>query len=463
MIMELNNIKSISSNNMLLSCEQQIVYNKYIEGKNVFITGPGGSGKSEIIRKIYENALSKNKKIQVTALTGCAAVLLGCKAKTIHSWSGIGLGNGSIYSNICKITNSFYKKKIWKEIDILIIDEISMMSLKLFDMLNEIGKTIRKNSKPFGGIQVIFSGDFYQLPPVGDDDDVDTSRFCFESEEWNNVFQCVCQVQLVKIFRQNDDVYASILNQIRQGKIKRKSCDLLMQYVGRKIDEDIIVKPTKLFPTRSKVDFINNTEMQKIEGSFKEYKIKQNIDLPLLEGEVKQNISTQDRDRELNFIQNNLMCENILRLKIGAQVMCIVNMETPCGRSLCNGSQGIVMKFNEVNGLPIVKFNNGVEITMSYYVWRSENIPGIGISQIPLILSWALTIHKSQGSSLDTAEIDVGSGIFEAGQTYVALSRVKSLNGLYLSSFDINKITINKKVKLFYEKLDITITEKEKK
>jgi ATP-dependent DNA helicase PIF1 len=146
------------------------------------------------------------------------------------------------------------------------------------------------------------------------------------------------------------------------------------------------------------------------------------------------------------------MCNDIVKLKVGAQVMCVVNIELPTGEMICNGSQGVVVNFSE-QGLPIVKYRNGHEMTMNYHVWESENILGAGVSQIPLILAWAITIHKSQGATMDVAEVDVGSGIFECGQTYVALSRVKSLEGLYLSSFDASKIFINKKVREFYDKL----------
>jgi ATP-dependent DNA helicase PIF1 len=150
------------------------------------------------------------------------------------------------------------------------------------------------------------------------------------------------------------------------------------------------------------------------------------------------------------------MCEKEMKIKIGAQVMCIINIKSELGDVLiCNGSQGIVQGYCEVTGSPKVKFNNGIERIMTRHVWESDKIPGIGVSQIPLILSWALTIHKSQGATLDAAEIDVGSGIFECGQTYVALSRVKSLEGLYLTSFDAKRIRINKKVKEYYDSLKL--------
>jgi len=438
---------------MDLSLEQQIAFDKYIAGYNIFITGPGGSGKSALIRQIYKHGYSNSKKIYVTALTGCAAVLLNCQAKTIHSWAGIGLGNQSIEELVKKIKKNKFSKELWKTTEILIVDEVSMLSYKLFNILNQIGKILRNNMRQFGGIQIIFSGDFFQLPPVSTIDDPDTSRFCFESEDWNLVFHKDNQIQLKKIFRQTDDIYANILNQIRNGKIKRKSFDLLLQYVGREISSDLIVEPTKLFPTRSRVDFINSSKMNLLKGEERKYTTVNKLDLEMskIEKTIRSEYSIQDVEHELNYLKSNAICEKEIIIKIGAQVMCIVNMS--CS-NICNGSQGIVTGFCDITGCPRVKYNNGVEIVMSRHVWISDKIPGIGISQIPLILAWALTIHKSQGATMDTAEIDVGNNIFECGQTYVALSRVKTLKGLYLSSFDVSKIKVNKKVQLFYEKIN---------
>ena len=441
---------------MEYSEEQQISFNKYVQGRNIFITGPGGTGKSALIKYIQRDAINRGKYIQVCALTGCAAVLLECKAKTIHSWSGIGLGKGAIEQLIKKVLKNKHSKALWKETDILVIDEVSMMSLKLFETLDAIGKAVRKNSRPFGGIQLIFSGDFYQLPPVGDKDDPDTSKFCFESEFWFSTFQRQDHIQLQKIFRQNDPVYQSILNQVREGRLKRSSNDALLHNVGRTIDETATLRPTKLFPTRNKVDSINASEMGKLGGDEVEYKLKYHGDLEMTPNErlIRHNYSPEQLKTELEYLKGNLRCDENIRLKIGSQVMCIVNIDLTNGEMLCNGSQGIVVRFSTMDKRqPVVKFTNGYEMTMNYHIWPSENIPGVGVSQLPLILAWALTIHKAQGATLDVAEIDAGSGIFECGQTYVALSRVKSLEGLYLTSFDAKKIRIHKKVQDFYQLL----------
>jgi len=448
---------------MELSKEQTIAFNKYIQGHNIFITGPGGSGKSELIRMINHHAYRNFKDIHVTALTGCAAILLNCKATTLHSWAGIGLGNGTVEQLIRKITSSNFAKELWKTTDILVVDEVSMLSLKLFETLNTIGKKIRNNHLPFGGIQLIFSGDFFQLPPVGDKDEPDTQRFCFESIMWNETFNPENQIQFKKIFRQREEIYSTILNQIREGKIKRRSCDLLMEYVGRPVAPNLITEPTKLFPRKKQVEQINAIKMDSLSGETKVYNIEYDRDLGNDKNRKNRRINITEREiqAELDFLVGNLICDKEIKLKIGSQVMCIVNMKTQTGEViLCNGSQGIVINFND-NGLPIVLYNNGLELIMYKHTWKSENIPGIGVSQIPLILAWALTIHKSQGATMDAAEIDIGSGIFECGQTYVAISRVRSLDGLYLTSFDPKRIRINRKAQEYYENLTLLTSGKE--
>ena len=440
---------------MEFSLEQQLAYNKYIEGENIFITGPGGTGKTALIHHIQKDAYKKGIDVQVCALTGCAAVLLECKAKTIHSWAGIRLGNGSIAENVDKIMKNRYAKATWKGVDILIIDEVSMMSAKLFEMLDAIAKAVRRNHRPFGGIQVIFSGDFYQLPPVGDKDEPETGKFCFESLLWFEMFKLTNHVILCKIFRQNDPIYQKILCEIREGRLKRSSNETLLQLVGREIDPNSPIRPTKLFPTRNKVDYINVTEMSNLKGEEYIFNIKYVKDLEMSANEKLQrmNYSQEQINAELMYLQGNLRCDPTLTLKIGAQVMCIVNLQLDNGDILCNGAQGVVIDIG-AEGFPVVLYNNGYKMRMHPHSWASEHIPGIGVSQIPLILAWALTIHKAQGATLDVAEVDAGSGIFECGQTYVALSRIKSLKGLYLCSFDAKRVRINSKVQTFYARLD---------
>jgi ATP-dependent DNA helicase PIF1 len=443
---------------MEFSEKQQIAFDKYKKGENIFITGPGGSGKSELIRRIYIDAKQKFKDIYVTALTGCAAILLNCNAKTVHSWSGIGLGNGTIEQITTKVVRNRFACALWKKTDILVIDEVSMLSKKMFDLLNAIGKIVRGNFRPFGGIQIVFSGDFYQLPPVGNRDELDTIKFCFESDDWGQVFPKSSQIQLIKIFRQKDEIYSNILNQIRVGRIKKKSNELLLKYVGREKDPSLVIEPTKLFPTKNKVELINNSKMVELESELHIYKLNFVTDAKKSNGErqTRSKFSEAEIKSELDYLTSNLNCDKEVKIKVGCQVMCIVNIKSDTDDSLelCNGSQGIVKSICPTTGFPLVKFNNGLEKVMGRNVWLSEKIPGLGVSQVPLILAWALTIHKSQGTTLDCAEIDAGSSIFECGQTYVALSRVKSLDGLYLSSFVLERIQINTKVQEYYDSLD---------
>jgi ATP-dependent DNA helicase PIF1 len=438
---------------MIFSNKQQLVFDKYLNDENIFITGPGGTGKTAIIRELANHARKNNKIIQICALTGCATVLLNCKAKTIHSWSGIGLANNDIDYIVNDIYENKYKRRNWRNIDILIIDEVSMLSLKLFNLLDQVAKACRGNRLPFGGIQIIFSGDFFQLPPIGTEKEPDTLKFCFESKLWNEYFPN--QIILEENFRQTGEEYNNILNEIRIGKITNKSYNTLKKYVGRNINLENELKPTILYPTRNKVDQINKNSLEKLKGDYIKFKIEVcNInELTISEKDRRslEKYSNKQISYELNNLISNVNCEKKLKLKIGAQVMCIANIDMESKYPIYNGSQGIIKEFTDYG--PIVKFNNGTTRIIGKHIWQSENIKSVGIKQIPLILAWAITIHKSQGASLDIAQIDVGSKIFECGQTYVALSRIKSLNGLFLKSFNPDKIKVNEKVKEFYDNL----------
>ena len=430
---------------MQLSLEQKTALESFKEGKNIFITGPGGTGKTELIKYLVKDAKLRKKKIQVCALTGCASVLLGCGAKTVHSWANIGLAAGDSERIIERVAKSKYKNKAWLNVDILIIDEVSMMSVKLLEILDELGRTIRQcHTVPFGGIQIVLSGDFYQLPPIGDKDESDTYKFCFESSKWNIIIdEIIC---LKTMFRQTDSVYAKILNQIRIGKLYRSSFNILQKCIGKKSSE--VVRPTILLPKRRDVDNINEKELAKLDTETKIFNLE-------IEGVPKKSIKPTAKEvqklMEVRFLKSGMMVDDKLILKIGAQVMCVANIDMEGPYPIVNGSQGIVVEF--VNDLPLVQFRDGQKRIIGKHRWSSETIESIAIQQIPLIHAWAITIHKAQGVTLELAQIDAGSNIFECGQTYVALSRVKSLEGLYLTALNPSKIKVNKKVQEFYSNL----------
>ena len=333
---------------MNLSAEQQEAldaFNVNWPANNVLLTGPGGSGKTALIKRMVEDGEAAGKNVQVCALTGCAAVLLGCKgAKTVHSWAGVGLASGPHGKVVDKVIKSKHKSSGWKKVDVLIIDEISMMSKKLFNILDSIGRKVRKGPDvPFGGIQVVFSGDFYQLPPVGDRDDEETSAFCFESDQWKSTFHKT--VQLTTIFRQTDDKYTKILNQIRVGKLRKSSYETLMAHVGKKVPADSIIKPTILFPKRRNVDLINRAEMAELKGEPRTFVLSPDTVLTAAERESVASVSDVQREMELAFLTNNIIAEETLTLKKGAQVMCIANIDMEGPYPIVNGSQGVIVDF----------------------------------------------------------------------------------------------------------------------
>jgi ATP-dependent DNA helicase PIF1 len=448
-----------------LSPEQKYALHKFKRGENLFITGPGGTGKTFLIRHLINSAKENKKNVQVCALTGCASVLLNCGARTIHSWSGIKLARGDSNQIIESVLRSNRIIKNWQSVKILIVDEVSMMSKKIFNILNEIGKRVRHSPLPFGGIQVIFTGDFFQLPPVGNSmNDPGSEEFCFESDEWYKVFAMKNHIELTSIFRQEDQDYIDILNEIRKGELSEKNAEKLKTYVGReyvKTDNNTLYTPTKLFPTRVKTDYINNMMFNTLDEDEYHLELGVKTDCTVLldcgkafsyEQILKCNrMSPQEREYEIENLKNNTPCEKLLKLKVGSNVLCCANIDLDCG--ICNGSQGIITRIEEKGEATIieVKFTNGITRVIEPHWWQSEEYPCIAIKQFPLLLSWAMTIHKIQGATLDMAEIDIGSSIFEYGQTYVALSRIKSLNGLYLSDFNPNKIKPNPKVINFYK------------
>jgi ATP-dependent DNA helicase PIF1 len=442
-----NKINELPSD-IKLSDDQKKIIECCDKGENVFMSGGGGTGKSYLIRIIKKRY--PNKNIQVCALTGVAAEILDCGAKTINSWSGTKIIRGNS-EKIIKIASK--NKRIisrWKDVDFLIIDEISMMSKKYFDILNSIGKIIRKNNNSFGGIQLLFSGDFNQLPPVGDNDD-ESCKFCFESKSWKEIFHS--SINLKTNYRQNDEIYTKILSQIRdKGGISEKSFNILSSRILSKennLSYDKNNKPIIIVPRRKDAKYFNDKEMNKLNSTIKRY----NYEIIKTE---EFNCSSQTLiNDEIRELEKNMTPDKITEIKIGASVMCTVNLDLTSGKEIVNGSRGIIKDI--IDDYPLVLFNSGITKLIKPHCYMSDEILGLGIKQLPLILAYAITIHKSQGLTLDSAIIDAGDNIFEGikghGQIYVALSRIKSLDGLYLLNFNHKRILKNPKVKQFYDNI----------
>jgi ATP-dependent DNA helicase PIF1 len=442
--------------------EQQLsVIDHLLDGENLFLTGGGGVGKSYLLSVIYtefpglkkrlvatknpgsNGVIAKLPRIQMCALTGCAALLLGHKAKTLHSWAGIGLGKGSVSELYIKIRRNQKAMRNWLCTDLLIIDEISMMTAELLDKLNEIGKKVRSNKKPFGGIQVLFVGDFFQLPPVNKSSEV--TMFAFESAAWKEAI--TTSIELTEIQRQKDEVFQRVLKEGRRGALTKESCELLAGFQGRDWKENKI-RPTLLFPRRAEVDMINDSNLRALTGRRYTYKARLVYD-----GKIPEGFSESDEgfQRALTMFDSDAAYVKELELMLNAQVMLIANTDPDSG--LVNGSRGVVVGFCPSTELPIVEFLNGVRKPVGTHTWPIEDYEFVSRAQVPLRLAYAVTIHKSQGATLDSALVDIGSGVFEYGQAYVALSRVRSLEALYVYDFDPMAFKAHPKVKQFYSEL----------
>lgn len=441
----------------MLTPEQESVYTSLESGKNVFLTGSGGTGKTYLINTIYEKLpLIRHResglgiRIAVTAMTGCAALLIGTHAKTLHSWAGIGLGKGTVDELVYKIRRNGRAKKNWSMTDLLILDEVSMLQPDLLEKLDMIGKILRKNrSRPFGGIQLLFIGDFLQLPPVTRTED---TQFAFESSIWNSLFDKY--IQLTHIQRQSDPVFQQILHEARFGDLSADSIAILRSRMN--LDwRSLRIRPTLLFPRRAEVDLINDANLRALEGSRLTYKASLAYDDKVQRGFKANDEAFQAYlktfDRDAGYLPE-------LILGVGAQVMLIKNLDAMS--SLVNGSRGVVTGFLEDQlRTPIVEFMNGMKLAIEPAQWEIEDYPGVYRVQIPLRLAYAITTHKSQGATVDCALIDIGDKIFEYGQAYVAMSRVKNLNSLYIHDFDPDAIRAHPKVIEFYRQLRTNLSE----
>lgn len=432
-----------------LNQEQREAFDAVASGQSIFITGPGGTGKSYLIQALYTLIPPRTGKlVNVTAMTGCAALLLGRYAKTLHSWSGIGLGRGSAAQLATAIRRSGRAFRRWLATDILILDEVSMMTSELLEKLDEIAKIVRRDTRPFGGLQVVFVGDFYQLPPVvkADENGKREIPFVFESPVWKEVVTRT--VTLKQIHRQADPVFQKILNEARVGKLSEESLQILHTRQGLKWQNELI-RPTLLFTRRVEVDVVNDRNLKALQGERKFF-TAETVFAPLdsLRGVTKDH---PDVKRAIEKLDKDAPYMIELVLATGAQVMLLTNIDFEAG--LVNGSRGVVVGFDGM-GIPLVQFRTGQPIAVQVASWESEEMEGVFRKQIPLRLAYAVTIHKAQGATLDSALIDIGTNTFEYGQAYVALSRVKSLDSLYIWDVEPTAFRSHPKVNEFYKGIE---------
>jgi ATP-dependent DNA helicase PIF1 len=389
-------------------------------GANVFLTGEPGSGKTYTINRYVDYLRDHDIEPAITASTGIAATHIG--GMTIHSWSGIGIRRDltpydvEYISSLERIAKRILKTKI------LIIDEISMLEARTLFSVDTICRAVKRNDLPFGGMQIIFVGDFFQLPPISQEG-ASPSLFAFFSESWRVANPLACY--LSEQHRQEDSVFLEILAAVRKG-IFNDSHRVHLEERKSTIDESNLAGITKLFPHNADVNRINEAELARLPGTPHAFKMKTKGAKPLVEQ-----------------LQRGCLSPDTLVLKVGAKVMFTKNS---FNHEFVNGSTGEVTGFRE-DGLPIVKIRGGRIITPSAMDWTIDDGPKIlaQITQIPLRLAWAITVHKSQGVSLDAAFIDLSSA-FEYGQGYVALSRVRSLAGLYLGGLNTRALEVHPEI-----------------
>ncbi|MBR1618074.1 AAA family ATPase [bacterium] len=412
------------------------VFQLFKEHKNIFITGHAGCGKSYILKKLKE----KIPNLVVTATTGIAAVNI--KGQTLHSWAGIGICNKSVEDTIKKInTKSAIKKQIQK-CECLALDEISMLDIKTFEYADNVLRQIRNNDLPFGGIQVIFIGDFYQLPPVEQNSQ---KQYCFESELWKKLD--LHTVLLTKNFRQNEKNLINALSNMRTNSLTPSDIKLLKSRENdcNSENQDIL----HIFATNFEADNYNTKRFQSINSP--EYRLFATDGLY----KGKKFTITPTNSKDENILKRiDMVCnaEKCISLKIGARVMLLINLDFEKG--LINGSCGNVEAISEES--ISVRFDNNIIADIERHDFEFYNNEELiaARKQFPLRLAYGITIHKSQGMSLDKVFVDC-SRIFEKGQLYVALSRIKTLKGLYLRNFNPSKVMVEDRVVEFYKSLKI--------
>ena len=397
-------------------------------GVNIYLTGSAGSGKTYLLNKYIDYLESHDIPVAVTASTGIAATHMN--GMTIHSWSGIGIKN---FLGEKELEEMEDKKYLWKRFEkarVLIIDEVSMLHASQLDMVEKVCRRFKRNDKPFGGLQVILSGDFFQLPPVNKNGEENESGMIFNGKAWQVLNPAICYIE--EQHRQEDDTLTEILNTIRSNQMEERHYELLRDRIGAKLKDE--VKATKLYTHNINVDDINSIELSQIKNAEKIYQM-----------------TSSGPEMLVEILKKSCLAHEKLKLKIGAEIMCIKNNFE---EGYVNGSRGKILGFDKENGNPIIELYNGKKISLKPELWAIEEDGKIkaSVSQIPLRLAWAITIHKSQGMSLDNAEIDL-SQAFAYGMGYVALSRVRTLLGISLVGFNADALRVDPKVLEFDQDL----------
>jgi hypothetical protein len=386
------------------------------EGNSVFLTGAPGAGKTHVLNRFINYLRSKNVPAAVTAPTGIAATHIG--GLTLHSWSGLGVREHVDQNVIEHLLKKSYLLKRFEKTEVLIIDEVSMLTPQLFEAVDELMRNVRFSNEPFGGMQVVLTGDFFQLPPISKNG---VRRFVWQTDAWGRLNPKVCYIS--ERHRHNDDDLIRLLDEMRSNDISELSYEVLQNCMNCQLPKDIV--PTRLYTHNLDVDRINEAELHKLPGRIHRFGVVTKGRKPLCE----------------RMLQGSLIAQP-LELKKGAAVMFIKNNFE---QGYVNGSLGTVIDFDEESGYPLVKLSNGDIILAEPAEWSTEDESGkklASIAQVPVRLAWAITVHKSQGMTLDAAEVDL-SKAFEPGHGYVALSRVKDLRGLRLLGFNQMALSVD--------------------
>lgn len=405
------------------------------KGENLFITGHAGTGKSYILNKLKE----KFKKMTITSTTGIAAV--NVKGQTIHSFCGIGACKKPIELIIEELSTKkvSIRNKI-KKCKILAVDEVSMLNIKTLEYADAVFKAVKESTEPFGGVQVIFIGDFFQLPPV-EKDEIER-KYCFESDIWQKLN--LKNIILNKSYRQQEKEFIEALSHMRTNSLNESDIALFnSRNVENKEDSNML----HIFSTNEEADAYNKAKFDSIDSPIEDFLSDDGV---LRGDDYIYNNFSETENKILEIFNKNCRFDKELRFKLGAKVMLLSNLDFATG--LINGSIGTIKAFLD-NAITVL-FDNGVEkdIKREAFEYFYNDKPIAQRRQYPLKLAYAITIHKSQGMTLDKLFIDC-KRIFEKGQAYVAMSRVKTLDGLYLANFTPDRVSADSKVVEFYNSL----------